>query len=326
VQSKAARDLQITRPSGRLRLPRADTIFHALLLVSAALVLAVLVGLLVELVLQSRDAFQHNGWRFLWSRTWDPVKEVFGVLPYLYGTVVTAVSAMVLATLLGVGVALFLIELSPAWAARPVSFMVEMLAAIPSVVYGLWGIFVLAPFLRTHIDQPLYNHFSNVPLFAAYPIGFDYFTAIVVLTIMVLPTVAAVSRDAIAAVPSSQREAVLALGATRWEMIRIAVLPFARSGIVGASILGLARGVGETLAVAMVIGASPTITLSLFHPGYTMAAVTANEFTEATTSLYRGSLIEVGLVLFLVTLIVNVLARLLVWRVTGGGRAGGVGL
>ena len=326
MQREAAGELQIRRPTGRLRLPHADTLFHALLLLSAALVLSVLVGLLVELVLQSRGALHHNGWQFLWTRTWDPVHEVFGVLPYLYGTVVTAVSAMILATLLGVGVALFLVELSPAWAARPVSFMVEMLAAIPSVVYGLWGIFVLAPFLRAHIEQPLYSHFSGVPLFAAYPIGFDYFTAIIVLTIMVLPTVAAVSRDAIAAVPSSQREAVLALGATRWEMMRIAVLPFARSGIVGASILGLARGVGETLAVAMVIGASPAITLALFHPGYTMAAVIANEFTEATTSTYRGALIEVGLVLFLVTLLVNVVARLLVWRVTGGTRAGGVGL
>ncbi len=300
-----------------------EILFRTVLLVAVALVLGILVGLFVELVLRSRLSFAANGWPFLWTSTWDPVHEVFGVLPYFYGTLLTAVAAMLLASALGVGVSLFLVELAPGFLARPVSFMVEMLAAIPSVVYGLWGIFVLAPWLRVYVETPLHDHLGSIPLFSGYPIGIGYLTAIVVLTVMVLPTVAAVSRDVVAAVPRSQREAALALGATRWEMMRIAVLPFARSGIIGASILGLARGVGETIAVAMVIGASPSITLSLFHPGYTMSSLIANEFTEATTSLYRSTLIEVGLVLFLVTLAINIIARLLVWRVTGGERPGG---
>ncbi|HYM15268.1 MAG TPA: phosphate ABC transporter permease subunit PstC [Dehalococcoidia bacterium] len=303
--------------------PFGEIAFRAILMLAVAIVLGILIGLFVELSLRSRQSFSANGWSFLWTSTWDPVHEVFGILPFFYGTLFTAVSAMILATLLGVGVALFLVELSPRIVARPVGFMVEMLAAIPSVVYGLWGIFVLAPWLRRNVEVPLHDHFGGVPLFSGYPIGIGYLAAIAVLTVMVLPTVAAVSRDVIAAVPQSQREAALAIGATRWEMIRIAVLPFARSGIVGASILGLARGVGETLAVAMVIGASPNITLSLFDPGYTMAAVIANEFAEATTDLYRSTLIEVGLVLFLVTLLINIVARLLVWRVTGGERSGG---
>ncbi|MDE3096648.1 MAG: phosphate ABC transporter permease subunit PstC [Chloroflexota bacterium] len=315
---------QIADIVGGRRPALGEILFRGVLLLAVTLVLGILIGLLVELVLRSRPSFAANGWSFLWTSTWDPVHEVFGILPFFYGTLLTAISAMLLATALGVGVALFLVELAPRILARPVSFMVEMLAAIPSVVYGLWGIFVLAPWLRVYVETPLHDHFGGVPLFSGYPIGIGYLTAIVVLTVMVLPTVAAVSRDVIAAVPQSQREAAFALGATRWEMMRIAVLPFARSGIIGASILGLARGVGETLAVAMVIGASPAITISLFHPGYTMSALIANEFAEATTSLYRSTLIEVGLVLFLVTLLINIVARLLVWKVTGGERAGGV--
>lgn len=301
-----------------------EPIFRALLLVATLMVLATLIGLMIVLVVDARAAIAHNGWQFLWRTEWDPVREVFGVLPYLYGTLLTAITATVLATLLGVGVALFLVEMAPPLLARPVSFMVEMLAAIPSVVYGLWGIFILAPWLRTWIEKPLQAHLGFLPFFQGYPIGIGYLAAIVVLTVMILPTVAAVSRDVIAAVPRAEREGALALGATRWETMRMAVIPYARGGIVGASILGLARGVGETLAVAMVIGGSPNITLALFAPGYTMSSVIANEFAEATTELYRNTLIEVGLILFLITLLINVGARLLVWRVTHGQRSGGV--
>ena len=196
--------------------------------------------------------------------------------------------------------------------------MVEMLAAMSSVVYGLWGIFVLAPWLRDAVEVPLHDALGWLPFFSGTPIGIGNLAAVVVLTIMVLPTVAAVSRDVIAAVPGSQREAALALGATRWEMIRMGVLPYGRSGIVGAGILGLARGVGETMAVTMVIGNAPTISLSFLSQGYTMASVIANEFSEATTDMYRSSLIEIGLLLVVVTLLINALARVLVWRVAYG--------
>jgi phosphate transport system permease protein len=231
-------------------------------------------------------------------------------------------TALVFALAIGVGVAIFLVEMAPRWLATPVGFMVEMLAAIPSVVYGLWGIFVLAPFLRVHVETPLHDTLGFLPIFSGYPIGIGYFSAITVLTIMILPTIAAVSRDVITAVPRTQREAALAIGATRWEMIRTGVLPYARTGIIGAGILGLARGVGETMAVTMVIGNAPIISASLFSQGYTMASVIANEFTEATTDVYRSSLIEIGLLLLVVTLIINILARVLVGRVASGEARG----
>jgi phosphate transport system permease protein len=292
-----------------------EPIFRGLVIVASLVVLGIIAGLVVVIANESRMGIAHNGIAFLWGRTWDPVHSVFGALPFIYGTLLTAITALVLAMLVGVGVALFLVELAPGWLAGPLGFMVEMLAAIPSVVYGLWGIFVLAPWLRDFVEVPLHDALGGLPFFAGYPIGIGNLAAVVVLTIMVLPTVAAVSRDVVAAVPTSQREAALALGATRWEMIRVGVLPYARSGILGAGILGLARGVGETMAVTMVIGNAPTISLSFLAQGYTMASVIANEFTEATTDLYRSSLIEIGLLLLLITLVINAAARLLVWRV-----------
>lgn len=302
----------------RHRPRHGERLFRGLVVVAALLVLAVIAGVVFVIAYQSLPGIGHNGVAFLWGTTWNPVRGIFGALPFLYGTLVTSIAALVLALLIGVGVALFLVDLAPGWLARPVGFMVEMLAAIPSVVYGLWGIFVLAPWLRQYVEVPLHDALGWLPLFSGYPIGIGYFAAIVVLTIMVLPTVAAVSRDVVAAVPLSQREAALAIGATRWEMIRIGVLPYARSGILGAGILGLARGVGETMAVTMVIGNAPTISASLFSQGYTMASVIANEFTEATTEVYRSSLIEIGLVLLVVTLVINAVARVLVWRVAYG--------
>ena len=301
------------------RRPRyGEPIFRGLVVLASLTVLATIVGIILVIAQGSIQGIQHNGAAFLWGRTWDPVHEVFGALPFIYGTILTSVTALVLAMLIGVGTALYLVELAPGWIARPLGFMVEMLAAIPSVVYGLWGIFVLAPWLRTFVEAPLQHQLGWIPLFSGNPIGIGNLAAVVILTIMVLPTVAAVSRDVVAAVPLAQREAALALGATRWETIRVGVLPYARSGIIGAGILGLARGVGETMAVTMVIGNAPTISASLFAQGYTMASVIANEFTEATTSLYRSSLIEIGLLLLVITLIINAAARLLVWRVAFG--------
>ncbi len=301
------------------RRPRyGEPLFRVVVVAAAALVLVLIGGLILVVALQSLEGIASNGLGFITGTTWDPVRSIFGALPFIYGTLVTAFTALVLATLIGVGVALFVVEMAPAWLARPVAFMVELLAAIPSVVYGLWGIYVLSPWLRDTVEKPLHDTLGWLPIFSGTPIGFGYLSAIVVLTIMVLPTVAAVSRDVVAAVPTAQREAALALGATRWEMIRMGVLPYARSGIVGAAILGLARGVGETMAITMVIGNAPVISASLFAQGYTMASVVANEFSEATTSVYRSSLMEVGLLLLVITLLINGAARLLVWRVAYG--------
>ncbi len=301
---------------------RGEPLFRALVLAAAAAVLVVIGGLILVITQQSLSGIVHNGGlAFIGGTTWDPVHEIFGALPFLYGTVVTSFTALVLATLIGVGVALFVVELAPQRIAGPVAFMVELLAAIPSVVYGLWGIYVLAPWLREFVETPLHKAFGWLPIFAGTPIGIGFLSAIVVLTIMILPTVAAVSRDVVAAVPASQREAALALGATRWEMMRMGVLPYARSGILGAAILGLARGVGETMAITMVIGNAPVISASLFAQGYTMASVIANEFTEATTEIYRSSLMEIGLLLLIITLLINAAARLLVWRAAGGSSA-----
>src|SRR6185437_8674084 len=216
-------------------------------------------------------------------------------------------------------VALFLVEIAPGYVSRPVSYLVELLAAIPSVVYGLWGIFVMGVFIRDHFGPFVEDYFSWIPFLDGTPLITGLFSACLILTIMILPTVMAVSRDVIAAVPRSQREGVLALGATRWEMIRLAVLPYARSGILGASILGLARAVGETLAVTLVIGNSVNIPDNIFAPAYTMASVIANQFPEAT-ALHRAALIEVALILLGITFVINVIARLLVWKVTHGQR------
>lgn len=299
-----------------------EGLFRVLVIIASLTVIAVIAGLIAVIGVQSFNGIAHNGPGFLVGTVWDPVHQVFGALPFIYGTLLTAVTALALAMLIGVGVALFLVDMAPPRLARPISVMVEMLAAIPSVVYGLWGIFVLAPWLRDVVEVPLHDTLGWLPFFSGTPIGIGNLAAVVVLTIMVLPTVAAVSRDVIAAVPLSQREAAVALGATRWEVIRIGVLPYARSGIVGAGILGLARGVGETMAVTMVIGNAPTISLSFFSQGYTMASVIANEFSEATTELYRSSLMEIGLLLLIVTLATNAVARLLVWRVAYGSGAG----
>jgi phosphate transport system permease protein len=262
-------------------------------------------------------AIRAFGLRFLVTSTWDPVQEEFGALPFVYGTLVSSLLALLIAVPLGLGAAIFLSELAPAWARAPIAFLIEILAAIPSVVYGLWGIFVLAPWLRVWVEPALGRTLGFLPLFQGPPYGVGMLAAGLILAIMVVPFITAVSREVLLAVPNTQREAALALGATRWETTRLAVLRYGKSGLVGAILLGLGRALGETMAVTMVIGNRPEIALSLFAPGYTMASVIANEFTEATSDLYLAALIEVGLALFVITVLVNAIARLLVWKMGG---------
>lgn len=299
--------------------PRSgDRPFQLLLAVMAAAVPVVIGAILVALIIAGWPAILRFGARFLVTSTWDPVARVFGVLPFIYGTVVSSTLALVIAIPLGLGVAIFLSELVPGWLRAPISFLVELLAAIPSVVIGLWGIFVLVPWVRAVLSPLLKSTLGVLPLFSGPPLGIGMLTAGLILAIMVVPFIVAVSTEVMRAVPRSQREAALALGATGWETTRTAVLPYARSGIVGAIFLALARALGETMAVTMVIGNVPQIRVSLFAPAYTIPAVIANEFAEATDDLYVAALVYAGLVLFTVTVVVNALARLLVSRVARG--------
>jgi len=268
-------------------------------------------------------ALREFGLSFLTSSRWSPAEGVFGAAPAIFGTVVSSAIALALATPLAIGVAIFLSEFAPRWLRQPVAFLVDLLAAVPSVVYGLWGIFVLVPFLRDQVMPFLAEtlHLGRTPLFSGPAYGPSMLAAGLILAIMVLPYISAVSREVLLAVPRSQREAALALGATRWETIWDAVLPYARSGIVGGVILGLGRALGETMAVTMLIGNRHEISASLFAPGYTMASLIANEFSEATGDLHLSALMAVGATLFAVTLVVNAIARWLVWRVSRGGMA-----
>lgn len=296
----------------------ADALFHYLTVACCLSLLGIVALIVIELVLRSRLSQHAFGWRFFTGSNWDPVSGDFGALPFLYGTVVSSLLALALAVPLSVGVAVFITEMSPRRLRAPLSFLIELLAAIPSVIYGLWGIFVLAPLLRTQVEPWLAKHLGWTGLFEGPPYGIGMLAAGVILAIMIVPIIASITREVLTAVPQVQREGVLALGATRWEMVRTGVLRNARAGIVGAVILGLGRALGETMAVTMVIGNSTEIAKSLFAPGYTMASVLANEFSEATGDLYLSALIEIGLALFLVTIVVNILARLLVWTVTRG--------
>jgi len=254
------------------------------------------------------------------TRLWDPNGEHFGVVTFIYGTVVTSAIALLIAGPIGIGAALFLAELAPRRLATPVAMLIELLAAVPSVVYGIWGLFALAPAIRVYIGPALQHLFGFLPLFQGPNYGVGMLAGGLILAIMVVPTVAAISRDVFEAVPTDQREGMLALGATKWEMMTKAVLPYARSGVIGALVLGLGRALGEAMAVVMVIGNKAQIVASLFAPGYTMASVLANEFSEATGKVYISMLIEIGLLLFIVSLIINVSARLLVWNASGRGR------
>ena len=292
-----------------------DAIFRAMVFAAALLVLAVVLAMIVALASHSTLSIRQFGFSFLTSREWDPVKGQFGALAFIYGTIASSLIALFISVPLSLGIAIFLVEQAPRYLARPITFLVELLAAIPSVVYGLWGIFVLAPFLRVHVDPQLARWFGWLPFFQGPITGIGLLTGGVILAIMITPIISAVVRDVLAAVPNTQREAALALGATKCETTLI-VLVNGAPGIAGAVILGLGRAIGETMAVTMVIGNRAQISPSLFQPSYTLAAVIANEFTEATANIYLSSLIELGLILFFVTFVVNAIARLLVWRVT----------
>jgi len=292
-----------------------DFVFRRTTALLAAVVIAALAAMATAMVHGSAESIAKFGLGFIGSRVWDPVREVYGALPFIYGTIASSLLALLFAVPISLGVAIFLSELAPAWLRAPVGFLVELLAAVPSVVYGLWGIFALAPWLRETVEPFLANSFGFLPLFQGPQRGFGMLAGGIILAIMITPTISSVSREVLRAVPSALREGALGLGATPWEAVRVAVLPYARSGLVGATILGLGRALGETMAITMVIGNRSEISASLFAPSYTMASVIANEFSEATGSLYLSALAEVGLLLFVVTVLLNVVARLLVWRV-----------
>jgi phosphate transport system permease protein len=303
-----------SRGSGRL----ADQSFATVMLLCACSIFLIVLFILTILIVRSHLSLTAFGWKFFTRQAWDPVAGDFGALPFIYGTLATSFLALLIAVPLALGVAIFLTELCPRPLRTPISFLTELLAAIPSVVYGLWAVFVLVPLMRDTIGPFLLKTLGWTGLFEGPNFGVGILTAGIILSIMILPIISSLTRDIMTAVPNSQREAVLALGATRWEMIRIGVLRNSRIGIVGAIMLGLGRALGETMAVTMVIGNHPEINKSLFAPGYTLASVIANEFSEATTDLYLSALIEIGLALFLVTIVVNAIARLMVWAVTRG--------
>ena len=299
-----------------------DAIFRVVMFLMALLMVAIVVAKVVALTADSMLSIREFGFGFLTGQKWNPISGEFGALPFVYGTVASSLIALVISVPFSLGIAIFLVEQAPQYIARPVGFLVELLAAIPSVVYGLWGIFVLAPTLREYVQPALAKTLGWLPLFQGQITGIGLLTGGIILAIMVTPIISAVVRDVLAAVPGSQREAALALGATKWETIRV-VLVNGAPGIAGAVILGLGRALGETMAVTMVIGNRPQVSFSLFDPSYTIASAIANEFTEATGDLYLSALVELGLILFVVTFIVNGIARVLVWNVTR--KTGGVG-
>jgi len=294
---------------------RGDLVFRWIVAAFAFLVIATLVLMAWQMTEASWLSIRSFGLDFVAAADWDPARGAFGALPFIYGTVVSSLLALVLAVPVSLGIAIFLSELAPRWLRSPAGVLVELLAAIPSVVYGLWGIIVLAPWLRESAEPALENTLGFLPLFRGPHQGFGMLAGGIILAIMITPTISSVSREVLGAVPDSLGEAALALGGTRWEAIRTAILPYARSGLIGAVTLGLGRALGETMAITMVIGNRAEISASLFAPSYTMASVIANEFTEATGDLYLASLAYVGLLLFVVTVLLNLVARLLVWRI-----------
>jgi phosphate transport system permease protein len=300
----------------------ADRLFRAVLTL-AALAIPVLLGFLVyELYTGSRLAMGQFGFSFITDSVWDPVAEKFGAFPLIFGTLLSSFLALLIAVPLSLGVAVYITEFAPKFLRQPVAFVIELLAAIPSVVYGLWGIFVLIPFLKKFIFPALRTGLGFLPFFQGPIYGPSMLAASIILAIMIMPFIMSVAREVLLAVPDSQREASLALGATRWEAVISAIIPYARSGIFGAIILGLGRALGETMAVTMLIGNRHEIAASLFAPGYTMAAVIANEFSEAATDMHFSALTYVAFVLFGLTILVNAAARLLIWRVARGAAIG----
>lgn len=307
--------LRIAHPEGLGRSAFGDRLFIFGVGASAAIFVAIVLALIVGLIQGSWPSIQAFGLRFLFSSEWNPVSQQFGALPLIYGTVVSSIIALVVAGVIGVLAAAYLADFAPRQLSRPLAFVIELLAAVPSVVFGLWGLFVLAPAMRDTVDPVLQHVLGFLPIFQGPSYGIGLLTAGVLLALMIVPTVTAISRDVIAAIPIDQREASFAVGATHWETMVHVVLTAARPGIFGALILALGRALGETIAVTMVIGNRPQIVASLFAPSYTLASVIANEFIEATGKLYPAVLLELGLLLLIISSIVNALARLLVWTV-----------
>jgi phosphate transport system permease protein len=299
-----------------------DRIFRWLTSSFAAAVLFILGLMIFEMTKESLPAITKFGLGFITGSNWDAVQGDFASLPFLYGSVVSSILAILLATPLSVATALFITEVAPKRVGEMAASLIELLAAIPSVIYGLWGVLVMAPWLQTTVQPWFVEHLGFLPFFSGAPYGVSMMAGVLILAIMIIPIITAISREVLLAVPQSQREAAVALGATKWEMIRIAVLPYGRSGILGGVILGLGRAIGETMAVTMVIGNTPQISLSLLSPAYTMPSVIANEFAEATNALHSAALMEIGLLLLVVTLIINIFARMLIWKVTKGHKGG----
>lgn len=303
------------------RLRNGDAIAHTIALTFAASILVITILLVMELFRQSALSRHQFGWAFFFTSTWDPVAGDFGALPFIYGTLITSALSLLMAVPLGLGAAIFLSEMASPRISDALTFVIELLAAVPSVIYGLLGIFILVPLMRDAVGPALTHTLGFLPFFAGPGYGVGVLTASVVLAIMILPFIVSISREALLAVPREQREASLAVGATRWETTSKVVVPFARLGIIGSVFLGLARALGETMAVTMVIGNDPKIHASLLAPGYSIAAVIANEFTEATGDLHLSALVELGLVLFLLTILINGLARVLIQVTAGRGTA-----
>jgi phosphate transport system permease protein len=301
------------------RLRHGDEVAHLLTLIFAAAVLLLTSTLVIQLWINSQLSRTKFGWMFFWTKVWDPVAGDFGALPFIYGTLVTSFVSLAIAVPLGLAAAIFLAELAPRKLSDSIAFLIDLLAAVPSVIYGLLGIFIVVPFMRTTLGPLVKHTLGFLPIFQGPNYGVGFLTAGIVLAIMIVPFIISVSREVLLTVPRDQREAAMALGATRWESTWQVVVPWARAGIFGSIFLALARALGETMAVTMVIGNDPKISASLFAPGYTIAAVIANEFTEATGNLYLSALIELGLVLFLMTFILNGLARILIVATERGG-------
>lgn len=313
----AIRRFRAARASLKLTAQWPDSLFKLTTLTFAGLVAGLIVLIMIEMANSSKLAFSKFGFGFITGTVWDPVRDDFGALPFIYGTAVSSLIGLLIAVPVSIGVAVFLTRHAPRQLSAPVSFLVQLLAAIPSVVYGLWGVFVLAPLLRDHVYPAIQSALGFLPIFKGNVSGLGLMTAGIILSIMIIPIITAVTTDVMQAVPGAQSEASLALGATEWEATLI-VLQNARSGITGAMILGLGRAVGETMAVTMVIGNRPEISASLFEPSFTIASAIANEFTEATSEIYRHALVGMGLILFVITFAINAAARFFVWSVTRG--------
>jgi phosphate transport system permease protein len=315
----AVEQLPLARAGGFTPGAVGDRLFKWLALVMALTVFVLIVLIGYELANGSSLAIRKFGWRFLVSTDWDPVNEQFGALPFIFGTLVSSIIALVIAVPLSIATAVFLTEIAPHWVRQILTTFIELLAAVPSVILGLWGIFVMVPWLREHLFPWLRHSLGFLPLFSGPIYGVSMLAGGIIIAIMILPIITSISREILRSVPGLQREAAFALGATRWEVTRIAVLSYAKKGLFGAVILGLGRALGETMAVTMVIGNRPQIAASLFAPGYTLASVVANEFTEATTDTYLNGLFELGLVLLGLTVLVNAIAQLLLKAFSGSG-------